>query len=93
MAGCTQASTRQIARMSGSRSLSENPTCKIIQHAKEHAYAVPGVCVYNLEAVLATIKAAEMERSPVMIQLFPWAIHFYGAEFVAYCRQLARAAS
>ena len=34
------------------------------------------VCCYNLEAVLATVRAAEAKRSPVIVQLFPWAIEY-----------------
>ena len=72
--------------------LHDNVTYQMIHHAQENGYAVPGVCVYSLEGVMATIRAAEAARSPVMIQLFPWAMHFYGAVFVGLCKAMARAA-
>ncbi|KAL8694564.1 MAG: hypothetical protein Q9218_000820 [Villophora microphyllina] len=31
---------------------------------------------YNMEGIIATARAAEAKRSPAMILLFPWAIHY-----------------
>lgn len=48
---------------------------------------------YNVEGVLAVIKAAERTRSPAIIQLFPWSLHFQGSAFVKYVADVAHAAS
>ena len=34
------------------------------------------MCCYNLEGILATVRAAEAKRSPALIQLFPWSIEY-----------------
>lgn len=39
------------------------------------------------------IRAAEQQRSPAMIQLFPWTLHFQGPHFVRYVAEAAHAAS
>jgi fructose/tagatose bisphosphate aldolase len=41
-----------------------------------NGYAVPAICFYNLEGTIASCRAAEAKQSPVIIQLFPWAIEF-----------------
>lgn len=42
----------------------------ILQDADEKGYAVPAFNVYNMETVMGVIKAAELERSPVIIQFY-----------------------
>ncbi|OCF31436.1 hypothetical protein I317_07707 [Kwoniella heveanensis CBS 569] len=74
-------------------SLANNNTYRVVEHSRANGYAVPGVCVYNVEGVLAVIQAAEAKRSPVLIQFFPWAMHFYGREFIEYVVKIAHAAS
>ena len=39
------------------------------------------------------IRAAERCRSPAVIQLFPWSMHFQGPAFVKYVSEMAQAAS
>lgn len=39
-------------------------------------YGIPAICCYNLEGILATVRAAEAKQSPVIIQLFPWSIEY-----------------
>lgn len=48
---------------------------------------------YNDDGVIAVIRAAEARRSPAIIQLFPWTLHFQGPEFVRYVVNAAHAAS
>ena len=43
--------------------------------------------------MLAVVKAAERCRSPAIIQLFPWTIHFQGTAFVKFVSEIARAAT
>jgi fructose-bisphosphate aldolase, class II len=56
--------------------LNENRCLKIVDAAAAGKYAVPALCCYNLEGILASVRAAEAKRSPVLIQLFPWAVDY-----------------
>lgn len=44
---------------------------KIISMAEEGGYCIPAFNVYNIETVMGVIKAAEEQRSPVIIQVYP----------------------
>ncbi|KAL2817680.1 ketose-bisphosphate aldolase [Aspergillus cavernicola] len=57
-------------------SLKENRALSLLDHAATNHYAIPAMCCYNVEGILATVRAAEAKRSPAMILLFPWAIHY-----------------
>lgn len=57
-------------------SLKNNRAKAIVDAAYKGKYAIAAVCCYNLEAVLATVRAAEAKRSPALIQLFPWGVEF-----------------
>lgn len=48
---------------------------------------------YNLEATIATMRAAEAKRSPAMILLIPWALRYASTSLVAACTDAARTAS
>lgn len=48
---------------------------------------------YNDDGVIAVIRAAEKKKSPAIIQLFPWTLHFQGPEFVKYVVRAAHSAS
>ena len=50
---------------------------------------------YNIEGILATVRAAESKRSPAMLLLFPWAQTYSGASHVLAhaAAQAARSAS
>ncbi|KAL1894023.1 hypothetical protein Sste5346_006165 [Sporothrix stenoceras] len=65
----------------------------ILNAARDGGYAVPAICCYNLEAVLATIRAAEAMRSPAMVLLFPWAIEYAGKALVLAAAEAAHTAS
>ena len=56
--------------------LKSNRARLIVDAAFSGHYAIPAVCCYNLEAVLATVRAAESKKSPALIQLFPWSIEY-----------------
>src|ERR1700760_1853004 len=56
--------------------LKTNRAKAIVDAAFTGHYAIAAVFSYNLEAVLATVRAAEAKRSPALIQLFPWSIEF-----------------
>lgn len=56
--------------------LKNNRAIGMLDKAASEGYGIPGMCCYNLEGVLATVRAAEAKRSPAMILLFPWAVHY-----------------
>lgn len=67
----------------GRPSLAENRTMAILNKAQKEGYAVPGMCCYNMESIIATVRAAEAANSPAMVLLFPWAIEYAGTALVA----------
>ncbi|KAF2184856.1 fructose-bisphosphate aldolase [Zopfia rhizophila CBS 207.26] len=69
-----------------------NRTYQIIHSAAKGNFAVGGYCVYNTDGVLAVIRAAERCRSPAIIQVFPWTLHFQGSHFIQFISSAARAA-
>ncbi|OAX78541.1 hypothetical protein ACJ72_07150 [Emergomyces africanus] len=73
--------------------LKSNRALPLLDAAVAGNYAVPGICCYNLEGILATVRAAEAKRSPAMILLFPWAIHYADGLLVHAAASAARAAS
>lgn len=48
---------------------------------------------YNLEGVIATIRAAEKKKSPAMLLLFPWALTYASSHLASMCASAARSAS
>ncbi|TPX17106.1 uncharacterized protein E0L32_003224 [Thyridium curvatum] len=73
--------------------LSQNKSMHILNAALKGGYAVPGMCCYNMEGVIATVRAAEAARSPAMVLLFPWAIQYAGNALVLAAAEACRAAS
>ncbi|KAJ4248805.1 hypothetical protein NW762_012643 [Fusarium torreyae] len=73
--------------------MSQNLTLAILNAARDGGYAVPGLCCYNLEGVVATVRAAEAARSPAVVQLFPWAIEYAGSALVRAAADLCHASS
>jgi fructose-bisphosphate aldolase class II len=70
--------------------LSNNRAVKMLHAAREGRYGVLGVVIYNLETLIACIKAAEAKRSPIQLLLFPWAYQYHPlfVDFVAHaCRK------
>ncbi|RDL40181.1 putative fructose-bisphosphate aldolase [Venustampulla echinocandica] len=58
--------------------IKNNRALAIVDAARAGKYAVPAMCCYNLEGILASVRAAEAKKSPAIIQLFPWAIEYAG---------------
>lgn len=73
--------------------LRSNRALPLLDAAVSGGYAVPGMCCYNLEGILATVRAAEAKRSPAMILLFPWAMQYAGGHLVHAAAAAARDAS
>ncbi len=69
------------------------PMLTLLETARAGGYAVGAFNVYNLEGVLALMRAAEAERSPVILQVLPSAIQHGGAPLLALCLSAAREAS
>jgi tagatose 1,6-diphosphate aldolase GatY/KbaY len=68
-------------------------TQELLRAAQTGGYAVGAFNVYNLEGVKAVIAAAEVERSPVMLQIHPGALKYGGQPLVALCLTAAKWAS
>ncbi|KAK6442373.1 hypothetical protein LTR95_001389 [Oleoguttula sp. CCFEE 5521] len=58
------------------KGLESNKAKAIVDAAWKGKYAIAAVCCYNLEAIIATVRAAEAKKSPALIQLFPWSVEF-----------------
>ncbi|RAK80231.1 class II fructose-bisphosphate aldolase [Aspergillus fijiensis CBS 313.89] len=70
-----------------------NLTWKILNDATQGGYAVGAFNCYNNDGVMAVIRAAEAKRSPALIEIFPWTMHFQGPHFVKYIVEAAHGAS
>ena len=53
-----------------------NRATKMLDTAASKGYAVPAICIYNLEAAHAVLLAAKSRSSPSMLLLFPWALQY-----------------
>ncbi|KAH8898670.1 aldolase [Thozetella sp. PMI_491] len=73
--------------------LLDNRVLKIVHAARDGNYAVPAICCYNIEAVIATVRAAEAAKSPAIVQLFPWAIEYAGNALVFAAAEACHSAS
>ncbi|KAI5860878.1 aldolase [Durotheca rogersii] len=72
--------------------LSKNRSMAILNAARDGGYAVPGMCCYNIESIIATVRAAEAAKSPAMVLLFPWAIEYANASLVRAAADAAHTA-
>lgn len=75
------------------KDLTQNKAYQMVKAAAEGHYAVPAICCYNLEGILASVRAAEAKRSPLIIQLFPWAIEYADSVLVHAAAEAAAKAS
>lgn len=71
----------------------KNRALAIVDAAAAGGYGVPALCCYNVEGILASVRAAEAKKSPVIIQLFPWAIEFADGLLVHAAAEAANNAS
>ncbi|KAK9473940.1 ketose-bisphosphate aldolase [Dipodascopsis tothii] len=70
-----------------------NLAWQVLDHASKNGYAVGAFNCYTLECILGAIRAAEEKKSPCMIQVFPWSMHFHGREFIEYVSKACHSAS
>lgn len=69
-------------------------TAQIVRTALANGYAIGGFEPYTLEQIQATIEAAEAERAPVIIQLWPEVVTTWGIPaLAAVVRELGARAS
>jgi fructose-bisphosphate aldolase class II len=73
--------------------LASNRCLSIVDAAYKGKYGVAAICCYNLEGILASIRAAEAKRSPVIVQLFPWAIEYADGVLLHAAREAANKAT
>ncbi|KAK0270005.1 hypothetical protein LTR35_014471 [Friedmanniomyces endolithicus] len=72
-------------------SLPSNRAVQMLDAASAGHYGVLGVVTYNLETIIACIRAAEAQSSPLQILLFPWALK-YSPLVVDFAAHAARSA-
>ncbi|KAI3587424.1 ketose-bisphosphate aldolase [Fusarium oxysporum f. sp. albedinis] len=70
-----------------------NKTCQILKAAEDGGYGVVAPIAYNIEHILAFVRAAEAKRSPLIIQVFPWTIAFSFGLLIHAAAHAARNAS
>ncbi|MGI6566485.1 MAG: class II fructose-bisphosphate aldolase [Firmicutes bacterium] len=58
------------------------PAAKLLQHAQENRYAVPGFNFHNMVDLQAIISAAESEEAPVILMATEDTINFVGFDYV-----------
>lgn len=68
-------------------------THDLLETARRNAYAIGAFNIYNLEGVKAVINAAEITRSPAMLQLHPSALKYGKLPLVALCLEAAKSAN
>ena len=72
--------------------MEKNRATSLLDKAANGGYGIAAMCCYNLEGVLATIRAAEAKQSPAMVLVFPWAIDYAGNTLVRAAGEACRAA-
>jgi len=60
----------------------------LLENAAIGKYAVGAFNIYNLEGAKAVIEAAEMQRSPVILQVHPNALEYGGSALIAMCIEM-----
>lgn len=68
-------------------------TRELLETARRNAYAIGAFNIYNLEGVKAVINAAEISRSPAMLQLHPSALKYGKLPLVKMCIEAAKSAN
>ncbi|AEO63161.1 2cc48209-6a9d-4688-ac90-bf2f3de5d364 [Thermothielavioides terrestris] len=71
----------------------QNKTHQILTAAEKGGYGVVAPIAYNIECIIAFVRAAERKRSPLILQFFPWAITFSDGLLIHAAAHAARSAS
>jgi len=73
--------------------LESNKTVRILKDAEDGRYGVVAPIIYNLENILAFVRAAEKKQAPLILQMFPWAVTFSNGLLVHAAALAAKNAS
>ena len=65
-------------------------TKELLETARRNSYAIGAFNIYNLEGVKAVVNAAEISRSPAMLQLNPSALIYGKLPLVKLCIEAAK---
>ncbi|KAL9080468.1 MAG: hypothetical protein Q9157_000782 [Trypethelium eluteriae] len=71
----------------------DSKTIHILKDAEERGYGIIASIVYNIEQIIGVVRAAEQNQSPLIIQVFPWAITFSDGLIVRTAADAASRAS
>ena len=72
--------------------LQTNKAATILSKAASEHYGIPAICVYNIEGIIATVRAAASKHSPAMLLLFPWAQTYSASVLARAAAEAARTA-
>ncbi|KAJ9480359.1 putative Fructose-bisphosphate aldolase (putative) [Pseudozyma hubeiensis] len=70
-----------------------NLTLRILHAAHEGKYAINAQSCYDVQSVIALVRAAEASRSPALCQLFPVTMAQFGKPFLQFCLDTCHSAS
>lgn len=65
--------------------LKDNLTLKILSRAEQEGYGIHAQVCYDVQSVVAFVRAAEKARSPAMVQVFPATLSQFGKPFLRFC--------
>lgn len=72
---------------------STNKTIQVLAAAEAGKYGVLATVAYNLEHIIGMVRGAELARSPLIIQFFPWAISFSSGLLIRCAADCAKRAT
>ena len=58
---------------------------QILTMAEQGGYGIPAFNVYNMETVMGVLAAAEAERAPIIMQIYPRLMKEEAGYFLAPC--------
>lgn len=67
-----------------------NRAIAMLDKAVEGHYGIAAMCCYNMEGIMATVRAAEAKKAPAMILLFPWTIEWADSLLVSCAAEACR---
>lgn len=79
--------------MGNTDSLEKNKTLRILKAAEDGNYGIVAPVAYNIEHIIAFIRAAEARKAPLIILFFPWAVTFSNGLLIRCAADAARRAS
>ncbi|CAO1636968.1 unnamed protein product [Sympodiomycopsis kandeliae] len=74
-------------------SIKDNRTLKLMRDAEAGGYCIYAQVCYDIQSVVAFVRACEKFRSPGMIMIFPVSMVSFGKPFLRFCLDTAHGAS